>query len=192
MGLGQNPYDGRYWWETIAVGTNRMDLAAGPSAKPGVNTATGGLNFDLTLVEGVYFQVEIPRGWAQGRNDGIANLLRPYVRWHKTTSASGNVRWRFGYRRYTPNGTMASSFTNVESHTVGAGTSDTNTALRSLITPLPTIDAAGWLVGDVLVCSLFRVGSDANDTYGADANAMIVGINYARDTPGSQQEYTKT
>ena len=190
--MSQNPYGGRYWFETIAVGLNQIDLAAGPSAKPGVNTATGGLNFDQTLVEGVYFQIEIPRGWAQGRVDGVANLLRPYVRWHKTTSAAGNVRWRFGYRRYTPNGTMASSFTNIEAHTVGAGTSDTNTALRALVTPVPTIDAAGWLVGDVLVCSLFRVGSDANDTYGADANAMIVGINYARDTPGSQAEYVKT
>ena len=74
--------------------------------------------------------------------------------------------------------------------TVVAGTPDNDTANEHLITAFTDISGAGKQISDMLILRLSRLGSDAADTYGADARLLEFDIHYQRFGFGSREEFT--
>lgn len=155
------------------------------SLYPDFDATNGVWLFDATNTELVYQQAQMPHSWAEG------TTLMPHVHWQKTTSASGNVMWRFSYKWAPIGEVMDAAFTDVDSTEVVPATPDNDTADEHLITTFGSLDATGKSMSDMLLLKIARIGGDAADTYGADARLLEVDIHYQIDSFGSNQEYTK-
>lgn len=116
----------------------------------------------------------------------------PHVHWQKTTSAGGDVVWRFSYK-WAPLATvMDAAFTDDDVSTVSAGTPDNDTADEHLITPFSNLSATGKTISDMLAIKISRIGADGADTYGADVRLLEFDMHYQlSDPPGSRLEYVK-
>ena len=152
---------------------------------PDRDTSTGLLVFDSSKTETVAMVVQLSHSWKEGSD------LFPHVHWMKSSSASGDVVWQLEYK-WAPIGEVAdASWTTLSSYTLAGGTIDTNTEDKHLITPLGTITSTGKQISDMIMMKLSRVGGDANDTYGADAQLLEFDIHFEVDSFGSNQEYIK-
>ena len=177
--------DGDYDWDDLRFPASGINPAGAPSP-PNVDTVNGGtLLFPDTGAHIIGFVAQLPHTWREG------TTLHPHCHWQKTTSASGNVMWRFSYKWAPINAVMDAAFTVSSATTTVAGTPDTNTADKHLITAFTSISATGKKISDMLVCTLERVGSDGTDTYGANARLLEIDIHYQVDSFGSDAEFVK-
>ena len=133
----------------------------------------------------IFMLAQLPHCWAPGSD------LKPHLHWQKTTSASGNVLWRFEYKWAPRAAVMDASFTAVDVSTPVAATPDNDTADEHLISAFGALSATGKEISDMLVIKLSRIGGDAADTYGADARLLEFDIHFQIDSFGSNQEFVK-
>lgn len=159
---------------------------AGPASAPQADTSIPGLLFDASQTEVVHMIAQMPHAWATGTD------LNPHLHWQKTTSASGNVLWRFEYRWCDIGDVMDAAWTTIDSYTTVSGTPDNNTAGEHLITSFGNIAATGKGISAMLLMRLSRVGGSSDDTYGADARLLEFDIHYAVDGLGSDGVWTKS
>lgn len=157
----------------------------GLAGDPDIDTTNGVYLFDSLLTEVLFFSSELPRDWKEG------TILKPYIHWQKTTSASGNVKWRLEYKWAPVNEVMDSSFTSVDVSTVDSSVTDDNTADKTLLSGFGDISTVGKQINDILILKLSRIGGDAADTYGADARFLEFDIYYQKDTFGSKEVLVK-
>lgn len=159
----------------------------GQASDPDIDTTNGGLLFAAAGTEIVAFQAQMPHAWKE------ATSIQPHVHWQKTTSASGNVLWRFEYKMAPIGAVMDAAFTALDVTTTVASTPDNDTADEHLISSFGEIDMTGREISDMLVCKLSRIGGDASDTYGADVRLIEADIHYQTDYPGgSRQQFSKS
>lgn len=177
--------DATYWddLKTPASGIN----PAGAASPPGQDTSVmpGTLLFDASGVEVVALVVQMSHSYKED------TAIVPHVHWTKTTSAAGNVLWRLRYKVVKIGEVGDADFTTLTTSSTVEGTPDNDTANEHLISTFGEVTISGFQISDMLVCELSRVGSDAADTYGADARLLEFDIHYQRDEPGSRQEFRK-
>ena len=157
----------------------------GQASDPDYDTTNGGWLFDATGTEVLFMQAQMPHAWVEG------SAIKPHVHWQKTTSASGNVLWRFSYKMAPIGEVMDAAFTDVDVTTTVAGTPDNDTANEHLISSFSELSMTGKSLSDMILIKLSRIGGDASDTYAADARLLEFDIHYQINSLGSEQEFVK-
>jgi len=157
----------------------------GQPSDPDWDVTTPGWLFDATGTEILHLVGQLPHTYVENSD------LMPHIHWTKTTSAANDVYWQLEVAK-APIGGVISSFTTTASSTVVAGTPDTNTADKHLITAFPAIDGTGLGISDMLIMKLSRIGGHADDTYGADARMLEFDIHVKSWPTGSIKEYSRS
>jgi hypothetical protein len=158
----------------------------GAASDPDVEAASGLLLFAAGTTELVYALAQMPHSWSEGSG------VFPHVHWQKTTSATGNVLWRLRYKMVPINEVMDAAWSaNDDVTSPVAGTPDTDTADKHLISSFTEIDMTGKSLSDCILFEISRIGADAADTYGADARLLEFDVHIEIDAPGSDLEFTK-
>lgn len=159
----------------------------GAVADPGLESTTGLLLFAAAGTETIAGVAQMPHAWDEG------TTIKPHVHWQKTTSAAGNVLWQLDYEVINNGDTAAMAYgSQGQGVTPMDGTPDGNTANQVLITSLGDITMVDKRISCLIFWKLSRIGSDASDTYGADARLIEFDIHYEIDSRGSIEEFTKT
>lgn len=158
----------------------------GAGSDPDVDATTGLLLFGSVSTETIAGVAQMPHSWDE------ETAIVPHVHWQKTTSAAGNVLWRFEYE-VVDNGAVAAMDygTVLDTAVVVPGTPDDDTANRVLISSFGEVDMADHFASVLLLWKLSRVPGDALDTYGADARLIEFDIHYRINSFGSQEQFTK-
>ena len=171
-------------WNDVVTSFVGFNPPGGALDAPDVSADDGTLLFDDTDVEVAALFVQMPHSWEVG------TVIRPHVHWKKTTDAAGDVAWKLEYKVANAGGDFAATYTDLGTFTDTAeGTVDNDTAARHLITGFGEIDMTGYTESCVLIFKLSRVGTDAGDTYAADAAALSFDVHYLVDSLGSTAEY---
>lgn len=157
----------------------------GQASDPDFDTVNGGWLFASNGTELVFLMAQMPHQWVEG------TAIYPHVHWQKTTSAGGDVLWRLEYKMAPIGEVMDSSFTALDVSTVVDGTPDLDTANQHLISAFASIDMTGRDLSDMLVMKFSRIGSDGDDTYGADARMLEFDIHFEIDSLGSAEEFSQ-
>ena len=128
---------------------------------------------------------QMPHSWVEG------SIVVPHVHWQKTTSAAGNVLWRFEYDNvFNPNEISLLTYANqMDAAATVGGTPDDNTAQRNLISSFGNMAMDDKRISCCILWRLSRVGGD--DTYGANARLVEFDIHYQINSDGSQQQFVK-
>ncbi len=157
----------------------------GQASDPDIESDTGAFLFAASGTELLFFQAQLPHAYAEYTD------LKPHLHWQKTSSAGGEVVWELAYKYARIGEVMDAAWTTDEKATVVAGTPDNDTADEHLITAWDAIP--GWTleVSDMFLFRVSRLGSDGDDTYGADARFLEFDIHYQADSLGSAGEYYK-
>lgn len=179
-----NNEDQWVYWEDLRFPATAIN-PPGLASDPGFDTTNGGFLFDAAGTELLFLVAQLPHAYKPGTG------LKPHVHWQKTTSAAGNVLWRLEYKMCRIGEVMDADFTAIDAAASVAGTPDTNTADKHLISSFTEIDGALLDISDMLLLKLSRIGADGADTYGADARFLEFDIHYQRNSPGSDEEYDK-
>ncbi len=170
-------------WDDLRFPVQAINPPGGAS-DPDVEATTGALLFAAAGTELVYGVAQMPHSWAEG------TAVYPHVHWQKTTSASGNVLWRFEYE-IVNNGATAAMDYGTQSDVTTPVTPDNDTANEVLISTFGSVDMTDCNISCLMLWKLSRIGGDASDTYGADARLLEFDIHYRTDSFGSVQEFTK-
>jgi len=155
--------------------------ASGPVGIPSWDTTVPGWLFAGNSTEMVQFVCQLPHEWATGTE------LRPHVHWMKTTSAAGNVQWQLDYA-WAEIGGVVTAFTPLTTTTAVAGTPDTDTQNKHLISAFAAIDTSGKGLSDMLMMKLSRIGG--SDSYGSDVRMIECDFHHQRTMFGSFGEYS--
>jgi len=141
--------------------------------------------FKATGVDEMYFVVQMPHDWAEG------TTIYPHIHWVPSEDgASGPTvpRWVLQY-------TWSSLGAVFPAYTENAGTAtvpnETLVKSKHYLTPLGEITASGKTISSMLICRIYRDGSNSSDTYVGLAGALEIDFHYIRNTLGSRTEYTK-
>jgi len=157
----------------------------GQASDPDRESTTGAWLFAQTGTETLFYWVQLPHGYAEYTE------IIPHVHWMKTTSASGDVVWEFGYRKARIGEVMDAAYTTTTASSTVTGTPDNDTADEHLITSFGEIGLTDLEISDMLLIRLSRLGSDGSDTYGADARLVEFDIHYRIDQAGSAAQFAK-
>jgi len=158
----------------------------GAASDPDRDNDTGCWLFDgATTTEQLLFICQIPHSVA------LRFPLVPHVHWHKTSTASGNVRWIFNYKWWPLGAVLDTNWTTLTSSTPVAGTPDNNLVKEHLLTSFGNLDASSKEISDVLLIRLDRNPTHTDDTYGADAGLIELDIHAKFDALGSELEYER-
>lgn len=136
------------------------------------------LGFDPGKTEDIYFMVQLPHSYKEGSD------IYPHIHWFPTTSGTGNVVWTLEYSWANVNGTFP-ALNTISTVTAADGIN------KHQIAALPTISGTGKTLSSMIVCHLYRKGTDSNDNYSADAGLLEFDFHYEIDSFGSNTEYTK-
>ena len=176
-------HESQTFWDDMRAPATAVKGGGSP---PSDDTTNGCLLFSGSATNSVFITLQIPHTWYEG------STLKPHVHWQKTDTSSGDVLWQLDYKWSPINEVMDAAFTTLQATAVAAGTPDTDTADKHLITPLGDISGQGKQVSDMLICKLSRLGGDASDTYdNQNARFLEFDIHYEVDGLGTAQLYTK-
>lgn len=170
-------------WDDLKFPANATKEIVGK--EPGIEAATGLLLFAASGTEAVSLLAQMPHAWKEG------SVLHPHVHWMKTTSAAGDVMWELQYKIAPIGEIMDASWTTLTNSSPVGGTPDTDTADYHMITSFDPIDMTGHTLSTCIIFLLSRLGSDAADTYGADARLLEFDVHYELDSNGSREEFIK-
>lgn len=174
------PASGR--WNQIYIPAQGIALSGGVT-DAARSTTNGTFLFDSATDEIVITGVPIPR-------DRLSTSdLRFYVLWSKTTSATGDVAWQMEYKVLNFNAVTSGGWTSLGIETT-PNTTDDDTADRLMATYLDGLDMTTLTNEMNLLLRLSRVGTDAGDTYGADAEVYSIVCTYNIADIGSSVEFT--
>ncbi len=159
----------------------------GQVSDPDLEAATGMLLFDAAATNVIAGVAQMPHSWKEG------TVIVPHVHWQKTTSAAGNVLWRFEYDTIVNPGEVSPlTFANqIDATTPVVGTPDNDTAGENLISSFGEVDTTDKIISTCIFWKLSRVGGDAADTYGAAARLVEFDIHYQLDSRGSTAQFVK-
>ncbi len=171
-------------WDDLRFPASGFNPPGGAS-DPDYDTTNGGWLFAASGTELLFMQVQLEHKWKEG------STLRPHVHWQKTTSAGGDVVWELAYKWAPIGEVMDAAFTTVTASAPVAGTPDNDTADEHLITSFGDMTATGKELSDMIMVRLSRLGSDGDDTYGADCRLLEFDIHFVVDSRGSDSEFVQ-
>jgi hypothetical protein len=157
----------------------------GAVADPDFDTTNGGWLFAASGTEVLYCALQFPHGWEEG------SIILPHIHWQKTTSAAGNVLWRWEYKWSRIGEVMDANFTAIDASTVNIEGADDNTANKHLVTSFGDVETTGAQLSDMLMMKISRIGDDSADTYGADARMLEFDVHIQLSAPGSDGRTTR-
>lgn len=167
-------------WEDLRFPATGISIGGFTSA-PASQTDTGLLLFDAAGIETVGILAQLPHAWKEGSD------LKPHIHWAKTSDAAGDVVWTYRYKWIDYDG-VASAWSSLF---LGTDTNTVDSTQKHIITSFDAMDAADHNISALLLIQLARLGTDAGDTYAADALLYEFDIHYQVDGKGSYQEYIK-
>ena len=174
-------------WEDLRFPSQNIN-PPGAVSDPDIDPDNGLWLFAAAGTEILFGVAQLPHHWVEG------STIYPHVHWHKSTSAAGNVWWQLDYEWVNQEGTYSGAYGS-SSHSIIllAGTPDTNTAGKNLVTALDAVSGADRTISSLFFWKLSRVGGEATDTYGADCRMVEFDIHYMVDvnSMGSEDQYTK-
>ena len=135
--------------------------------------------FDKSKEEELFFVGQMPHSWLEGSS------IKPHIHWTTDLNLVGNVVWGLECTKADVN----SFFPLTTILTVVAG-ADGN-SFKHFVHELPEIDMTGFGISSVLVCRVFRDGTDGADTYNNDAGLIEVDLHYLVDSIGSDEQFVK-
>ena len=142
-------------------------------------TALLAYGFDGTGTnEQAYFAIQIPHSYKKGTN------IHPHIHWSPTDTNTGTVVWSLEYTWANKDGTFSAP-TTIKSTAIQAG----GVAWVHKYSEFADIDGTGKNISSMLICRLFRLGTD--DTYEHDAALLEMDFHIFMDTIGSDEELTK-
>jgi len=177
-------------WEDLKVPVNSVKIKNTELDEARWDTFMGNLAllwFENSKEDDAVFTVQMPHGWKQG------TAIKPHVHWttgrggDTTDPGNNRVEWNLEYTWVNVGDAFAAPITITSSAVAGPNTG--SIAVREhVITPLGSIAASGLELSSMLVCRLFRSGTDS---FGGDAGLLEIDFHYQVDSDGSNQEYTK-
>lgn len=172
-------------WDDLRFPAQGLNLP-GAASDPDVETNTGFFLFAAASTETIAGLAQMPHSWKEG------TAIVPHIHWQKTTSAAGNVLWRFNYE-VVNNGDVALLTYAGETDTSSSvsGTPDNDTANESLISSFGEHSMTGKVISSLIFFRIHRIGGDASDTYGADARMLEFDLHYEIDSLGSNEPFVK-
>ena len=159
----------------------------GTAADPDWDTAIGGWLFagtGVTTQELPPLIFQLNHQWAEG------TPLHPHIHWTKTTSAAGDVEWIMSYK-WMRIGEVPDDWVTLYASEVVAGTPDTDTADKHLLSDFEPIDTTGAQVSDFIIVKISRDPTATNDTYEDDARYLEFDFHFTNDGRGSSEEFKK-
>ena len=172
------------FWDDLRFPVSGINPPGGVN-DPDLDPNNGTWLFNANTTEICAIIAQMPHSWRE------ESTIIPHVHWSKTTSASGNVLWRFEYQIAKPGDVFPGTWTTVDTTTTVTGTPDNDTAEEHLISSFGDIDMTGYTISTILLTRISRIGGDASDTYGADARLIEFDIHYEIDGAGSALEFIK-
>jgi hypothetical protein len=142
--------------------------------------------FSATIEQELYFTVQIPHSYKVGTS------LYPHVHWTtKTGTPSGtDVVWGLEYSAVAIGGSFPNTSILTANSVISAVGTPTGTG-QHLITSLGAISGTGFGISTILVCRVYRVATDVNDTFANEAGILGIDFHYEMDTQGSRTEFVK-
>jgi len=138
-------------------------------------------------VEAMSFTVQLPHNWKEGTK------IFPHLHWSPDGNGTGNIEWNFEYSWQNYTTPTPSVFPPINPNVVistGPFTANTHN-ITALTVDNVGLDATGKKISSILVCRIWRNGSNANDTFNQDAGLLFLDFHYQLDTFGSREEYVK-
>jgi len=132
--------------------------------------------FDAAADQGLGCTMELPHMWVP------ETQLEPHVHWIKTSSAAGDVLWQLKYRIASSGEVYSDEVTDTAYETY---LEDDDTVGQHLVTSFDPIDMTGFELTTIILATLYRLGTDEDDTYGADAGLLEFDFHYQRKYRGS-------
>ena len=155
------------------------------TAAPDLITVAGnivGWGFDGgSTSEFLYGSIELPHSYKEGSDIDF------HIHQVNFTAGEGDVKWNLEYVWAPIIGVVDSTATTVFSvNTIATG--DTRNCKPVIIA---TISGVGRKISDVLMFRLYRVPTDAADTFTKDICVTAMGCHFEKDTLGSRTTYAK-
>ena len=165
-----------YWQDLRFPASNATKLSG---HEPDDDAETGLFLFDSDTVESCSAFAQLPHGI-------VDSVIHPHVHWFKTTDAAGDVVWELKYK-FAPLGGLADAdWTTLTTKT--SLFTDTDEALRHLMSVFAPIDISGARASDCFFFRISRLADDEDDTYDADALMAEFDIHYLAKRIGSATE----
>ena len=174
---------GGSWWEDLRFPAQGIN-PPGAVSDPAVESTTGLLLFSASATNLIGGVAQLPHGWVE------ESVIEPHIHWQKTTSAAGNVLWRFEYEVVDNGAVAAMTYANVVDSLTSLAP-DTNTANLVLVNSFGNVVMTGKHISCMMLWKLSRIGGDGTDTYGANARLLELDIHYQLNQAGSDQLYRK-
>ena len=136
-------------------------------------------------IDEMYFLVQLPHSWKEGTD------IHAHIHWVPSENGSAGPTvpcWGLQYAWLNIGETFTAYTTIYGTTTVP---DEVLVKSRQYLTPLGSISGSGKKISSMLVCRIFRDGSNVTDTYGGLAGALEVDFHYQLDTFGSRQEFEK-
>lgn len=174
-------------WEDVRVRASEIRLDGGAAPTPTAYRSGYVLAFISGADNTIYFDVELPRSYLEGSD------IKFHIHWTIPVSGAGagaeNVKWDLTYSASSPNLIYPESW---PAASTGTATVDVQNSLvnEHLVDTIVTITGAGFTASEVLICSLTRDTTVANN-YANSAYLVMADFNCQKDTMGSRQEWAK-
>lgn len=137
----------------------------------------------------VCFSVQLPHDYKEG------STIYPHIHWSSTTAAgTSRVMWKLDYQWVNLGDQFtASTSTTLSGYEVVGGSSESLVAYEHAITNLGEngISGTGKKISSILMCRLYRAGSDGSDTFTGAAALLSIDFHYEIDSFGSNLPFTK-
>lgn len=156
-------------------------------AGPGTGISRGVFTylFPAGEVSELYFTAQMPHGYYH------ESAIKPHVHWapnEDADNATQDVTWGLEYM-WKSVARVYESTTTITNNSVVPVISKPLDAGRHAVTSLPDIPGDDQFLSSMLLCRIFRDGTD--DDYPYDAALLEVDFHYQKDALGSRGEFTK-
>lgn len=163
----------------VPITSTEKDGVDQPGMKKFIDNGSGSTGvysyyFDPDKTEELFFVVQMPHSWKEGTD------ISPHVHWSAETDVgSDKVTWGLEYTWSNIGSTFSN--TTIITNSDPDPTVGTVTAYEHAMTDIGTIVGTGQTVSSLLICRVFRDGSNSADTYPNDAVLFEIDFHYEID-----------
>lgn len=164
---------GTYGWKTHPF---QYDGSTGAGTAPTITVLQSGIRkwgFSASATNEMIFALSLPTDYAEGTD------LYPYVSWTTTGTNTGNVRWGIEYTM-VKGWSQAAFPANTTAYVLSAGS---GVALTPVTAEWAAISGTNLEAGSIVVCRMFRDGSNGADDQTGVAILLDFGVFYQSSRP---------
>lgn len=174
-------------WDDLVITAESFRLAGASPATAQAYRSGYVLAFTNVADRYCYFNFQLPHTYVEGTD------VKFHIHWTIPVSGAGagaeNVKWDFTYSASSPNALYPETWPAASTATVTIDVQN-DAVNEHLVDTIVTISGAGFTISEVLICSLMRDTTVANN-YGNPAYLVSADLHIQVDTSGSRQEWVK-